>query len=139
MRRIGAIIVGLAALGSIVGPALVPYDPTAQALALRLQPPSFAHPFGLDELGRDILSRLVLGARVSFFVGLSVVSVSAALGTLVGAIAGYFRGRVDDVISRVMDVLLAFPGILLIAVTYVAMNLITDHVYGWLDPPLRYE
>jgi len=113
-------IVGLAALGAIVGPALVPYDPTAQALALRLQPPSFAHPFGLDELGRDILSRLVLGARVSFFVGLSVVSVSAALGTLVGAIAGYFRGRVDDVISRVMDVLLAFPGILL-AIALVAV------------------
>jgi len=120
MRRIGAIIVGSAALAAIAGPALVPFDPTAQALALRLQAPSAVHLFGLDELGRDILSRIVLGARVSFFVGLSVVSVSAIVGTLVGSIAGYFRGRVDDVISRVMDVLLAFPGILL-AIALVAV------------------
>ena len=120
MRRLGAIIVGLAALTALLGPWLAPYDPAAQALALRLQAPSAAHLFGLDELGRDILSRVVLGARVSFFVGLSVVSVSSVIGTLVGSVAGYFRGRVDDVISRVIDVLLAFPGILL-AIALVAV------------------
>ena len=120
MLRAGAFIVGVALLAALVGPVLSPFDPASQELALRLAAPSVAHPFGLDELGRDILARVLAGARISFLVGVTVVSVSASLGTLLGAVAGYFGGRVDDVISRVIDVLLAFPGLLL-AIALVAV------------------
>jgi peptide/nickel transport system permease protein len=120
MLKVGAAIVLVAALGAILGPALIPFDPSAQQLALRLAGPSATHWFGLDELGRDILARVLAGARISFLVGLTVVSVSASLGTLLGAVAGYFGGVADDVISRVIDVLLAFPGLLL-AIALVAV------------------
>ncbi len=120
MLKTGAAIVLLAAAAAILGPMLMPFDPSAQELALRLAGPSGTHPFGLDELGRDILARVLAGARISFLVGLTVVSVSASLGTLLGAVAGYFGGVADDVISRVIDVLLAFPGLLL-AIALVAV------------------
>jgi len=120
MIRVGLVIVLVAVLAALVGPALSPYNPAAQELARRLEPPTLSHPFGLDELGRDILARLVAGARISLLVGLAVVSVSSVVGMLVGSIAGYFGGRVDDVISRVVDVLMAFPGILL-AIALVAV------------------
>src|SRR5262245_1957422 len=120
MLRAGAVIVMLAVLAAVVGPFLTHVDPTAQNLALRLAGPSWAHPFGLDELGRDILARVLAGARISFLVGLTVVSVSATVGTLLGTIAGYFGGVVDDAIGRVIDVLLAFPGLLL-AIALVAV------------------
>src|SRR6266566_5036428 len=120
MLRVGAAIVILGALAAIAGPFLTPFDPAAQDLALRLAAPSRLHPFGLDELGRDILARVLAGARISFLVGITVVSVSASLGTVLGAIAGYFGGVLDDLISRVIDVLLAFPGLLL-AIALVAV------------------
>ena len=120
MTRVGLIIVLVAVLAAVFGPALTPYDPAAQTLSARLDPPSRAHPFGLDELGRDILSRVLAGARISFLVGLTVVSVSSVIGTLLGTVAGYFGGVVDDVIGRVIDVLLAFPGLLL-AIALVAV------------------
>ena len=96
MMRVGLAIVLVAALAAILGPSLTPYDPAAQTLAQRLEPPSRSHPFGLDELGRDILSRLVSGARISLFVGMAVVSVSSLVGMALGAIAGYFGGLVDE-------------------------------------------
>ncbi len=120
MLKTGAAIVMLAALAALAGPMLTPFDPAAQDLALRLAGPSGAHLFGLDELGRDILARVLAGARISFLVGLTVVSVSASVGTLLGALAGYLGGIVDDCISRVIDVLLAFPGLLL-AIALVAV------------------
>ncbi|PYR63772.1 MAG: peptide ABC transporter permease [Acidobacteria bacterium] len=120
MLKIGSAIVIVAALAALIGPALSPFDPAAQELALRLAAPSRMHPFGLDELGRDILARVLAGARISFLVGLTVVSVSALVGTLLGAVAGYFGGLLDDLISRVIDTLLAFPGLLL-AIALVAV------------------
>ena len=120
MLKVGIAIVGLALLGALVGPALSPFDPASQELALRLATPSLLHPFGLDELGRDILARVLAGARISFLVGFTVVVVSASLGTMLGAVAGYFGGRIDDMISRVIDILLAFPGLLL-AIALVAV------------------
>lgn len=120
MSRIGAAIVGIIVAGAALSPWIAPLDPSAQNLPLRLAGPSPAHWFGLDELGRDILSRVLLGARVSLLVGLVVVGVSAIVGTALGAIAGYFGGRIDMAISRVMDVLLAFPGLLL-AIALVAV------------------
>lgn len=120
MARVGAAIVLTALVAAILGPWLVPYDPAAQELALRLQGPTGSHWFGLDELGRDILARVLAGARISLFVGLVVVGVSSTVGTVLGAVAGYFGGWIDEAISRVMDVLLAFPGLLL-AIALVAV------------------
>src|SRR5437867_11952735 len=120
MLRAGAAIVIVVAVAAIVGPWLTPFDAAAQELPLRLAGPSRSHPFGLDELGRDILARVLAGARISFVVGLTVVSVSALAGTFLGAVAGYFGGVLDDVISRVIDTLLAFPGLLL-AIALVAV------------------
>jgi peptide/nickel transport system permease protein len=120
MVRAGLVIVIVAVAAALLGPVLTPYDSAAQELARRLEAPSLAHPLGLDELGRDILARLLQGARISLLVGIAVVSVSSTVGMLFGSIAGYFGGRVDDVISRVIDVLMAFPGILL-AIAIVAV------------------
>jgi peptide/nickel transport system permease protein len=120
MVRVGIVIVLIAVFAALAGPFLSPYDPSSQELARRLEAPSLAHPLGLDELGRDILARLLRGARISLMVGIAVVSVSSAAGMLFGSIAGYFGGRVDDIISRVIDVLMAFPGILL-AIALVAV------------------
>ena len=120
MLRTGALIVLVAVAAALVGPVLAPYDPADQQLSERLAGPSRAHPFGLDELGRDIFSRVLAGARISLLVGLAVVSSSALIGLLIGATAGYLGGWVDDLIGRVIDVLLAFPGILL-AIALVAV------------------
>jgi peptide/nickel transport system permease protein len=120
MRNTGACVVGLAVLAAAIGPWLVPYDPSAQELALRLEGPSRLHWLGLDELGRDIFARVMSGARISLFVGLVVVSVSASIGAAMGSLAGYYGGIVDEAISRVIDILLAFPGLLL-AIALVAV------------------
>ncbi len=138
MIRVGTLIVILAIAAALVGPLLWPYDPSAQELAHRLEAPSLAHPLGLDELGRDILARLLQGARISLLVGIAVVSVSSTVGMLFGSIAGYFGGPIDDVISRVIDILMAFPGILL-AIALVAVlgpNLVNVvlalSIIGWV-------
>src|SRR3954453_17288549 len=138
MIRVGLAIVLVAVLAAVLGPSLTPYDPASQRLAQRLESPSRSHPFGLDELGRDILARLVAGARISLAVGLVVVSVSSLIGMTLGSIAGYFGGVVDDVISRVVDILMAFPGILL-AIALVAVLgpsltnvVIALSVIGWV-------
>ena len=120
MVRVGLAIVLAAFIAAVLGPVISPYDSSAQELSRRLEAPTLAHPFGLDELGRDILARILDGARISLMVGVAVVSVSSTLGMFFGAVAGYFGGRVDDVISRVIDVLMAFPGILL-AIALVAV------------------
>jgi peptide/nickel transport system permease protein len=120
MTKAGAIIVTLTVVMAIAGPLITPFDPAGQELALRLEGPSLAHWFGLDELGRDVLARVLSGARISLMVGLVVVGVSASIGTLLGAIAGYFGGRVDEIVSRGIDILLAFPGLLL-AIALVAV------------------
>jgi peptide/nickel transport system permease protein len=118
--RIGLTLVSLAALAALAAPVVGLYDPAAQTLGLRLEGPSLAHPMGLDELGRDVWARLLAGARVSLLVGLVVVGVSASVGLMAGAVAGYAGGVVDEVFSRVIDILLAFPGILL-AIALVAV------------------
>ena len=120
MTRVGAAIVLLAVLAALVGPVVMPFDPADQELALRLEGPTGQHWFGLDELGRDILARVLSGARISLLVGLVVVGVSSTIGTLLGSIAGYFGGVIDEVLSRLMDILLAFPGLLL-AIAMVAV------------------
>ena len=120
MMRVGAAIVIIIVGSALFAPWIVPFDDSSQELALRLEAPNGRHWFGLDELGRDILSRVLMGARVSLFVGFVVVGVSSIVGMAMGSIAGYYGGRIDQAISRVMDVLLAFPGLLL-AIAIVAV------------------
>jgi peptide/nickel transport system permease protein len=120
MTRVGAVIVGLAVLAALFGPIVAGADPSTQDLALRLEGPTWLHWFGLDELGRDIFARLLVGARISLLVGLVVVGVSATIGTILGSVAGYYGGLVDEAISRLTDILLAFPGLLL-AIAVVAV------------------
>lgn len=110
---LGAATLVLLLTSAAAAPYLAPHDPTAQNLAINLAGPSRAHPCGLDKLGRDVLSRIIYGARVSATVGLATVAVSLSLGLLVGGVAGYAGGPVDEAISRSIDVLLAFPGLLL--------------------------
>ena len=117
-RRNRPALLGLAIVLALVvvaaaAPLLAPVAPDAQNLRARLEPPSLAHPFGTDEFGRSMLARVIYGARVSLFTGLVPVAASALVGTLLGLLAGYYRGRTDAVIMRSMDVLLAFPSLLL--------------------------
>ena len=117
---VGALLTIALIFVAIAAPLLAPFDPDAQNTIRRLEPPSHEHPLGLDELGRDVLSRILFGARVSLRVGFSVVLIAAAIGIALGSIAGYFGGAIDVTIMRICDILLAFPGILL-AIALVAV------------------
>jgi peptide/nickel transport system permease protein len=110
---VGASIVAILAACAILGPFVVRIDPDAIDLAKSLAAPSRAHPFGCDQLGRDVLTRVLWGARLSLAVSVSVVIISAFVGTLIGATAAMAGGRVDNLVMRGVDVVLAFPGILL--------------------------
>ena len=116
----GLLLTLLLVLAAIAAPALAPHDPNAQDTMRRLEPPSKDHPLGLDDLGRDVMSRIVFGARVSLRVGFSVVVLASLIGVTLGAIAGYFGGAIDVLVMRLCDILLAFPGILL-AIALVAV------------------
>ena len=159
MLKAGAVIVIVMALAAIIGPSVTPFDPAQQELPLRLAGPTWRHPFGLDELGRDILAR-VLAARargvsrtravLKHAFRNSLIAIVTVLGLQFGAV---LTGAV------ITETIFAWPGvgrlliqsigfrdyplvqgcILLIAVTYVSMNLLTDLLYGVLDPRIRYE
>jgi peptide/nickel transport system permease protein len=111
---IGVVIVVVLVLVALFAPWIATYDVGATDLSMRYLPPSVAHWFGTDSTGRDIFSRVVFGARISLQVGIVVVTVSAIIGTLLGALAGYYGGWVDRIVSGyVFNVFLAFPGLLL--------------------------
>ncbi len=110
---IGAVLLAAFFAMALLGPWLAPYPPEAQSLDHLLELPSQAHLLGTDENGCDLLSQLLFGARLAAGISLSVVALCLAVGTALGTIAGYFGGRVDELIMRLVDVLLAFPGILL--------------------------
>lgn len=115
---IGASIVLFWLVVALLAPVIAPYSPTAQRITNRLKPPSAQHLFGTDELGRDIFSRVLHGARVSLPVALAVVVMTSSVGILLGAVAGYLGGFVDEVIMRIADAVLAFPSLILaIAIT----------------------
>jgi peptide/nickel transport system permease protein len=109
----GAAVVLLLALAALLAPLLAPADPAAQDLARRLEPPAAAHLLGTDELGRDILSRLLLGARTTLLVVALVAATVPVAGLLVGCVAGFCGGSVDAVLMRATDVFLAFPRLIL--------------------------
>lgn len=128
-RRFGRNRAGMAALAVICllvlvaafAPLIAPYDWQRQNIAQRFQSPSGAHLLGTDELGRDIFSRIAWGARYSLSIGIAAVGVSVLLGGLIGMVAGYYR-RLDGVIMRLIDVMMAFPGILLAIAVIAALG-----------------
>jgi peptide/nickel transport system permease protein len=117
----GILIVGLVAVVALAAPLLAPYPYDEMHFLDRLKPPSRAYLLGTDEFGRDVLSRTLVGARLSLFIGVGATLVCMALGVPIGLVAGYARGRIDEVIMRSMDVIMSFPpillGLLILAVT----------------------
>ncbi|SFU77788.1 peptide/nickel transport system permease protein [Methylobacterium sp. 174MFSha1.1] len=99
----------LLCLVAILSPWLTPYDPVASDVSVALQPPSAAHWAGTDQLGRDVLSRIIAATRLDLAIALSAVSLSFALGAVIGGVSGYAGGRLDRVVGRLVDVLMAFP------------------------------
>lgn len=123
------IILAIVALAAVFGPEIAPRDPNRQALTARLRPPmqqnaagEVEYILGTDGLGRDVLSRLIYGARVSLMVGLTAVMIGGTLGTVLGMLGGYFGGLTDDIIGRLADIQLAFPFILLAIMVLVVLG-----------------
>ncbi len=107
---------------ALFGPHLVPYDPLATSVMNALQPPSAAHLFGTDQLGRDVFSRTIVATRLDLYIAFSAVVLSSVLGSIVGAIIGFWGGPADTVISRLVDVLMAFPLFVLAMALVAAMG-----------------
>ena len=110
---LGLLLVGLTLFVAIAAPYIAPHDPEAQQLDKRREGPSRDHPLGLDPYGRDILSRLLYGSRITILAGLLCVAIAGVVGSLLGLLAGYYEGKPGTLIMRTMDVLLAFPYFLL--------------------------
>ena len=113
LNLVALTIIGLLAVSALFASFIAPYDPLAQALGQRLEPPSATHLFGTDQLGRDIASRLLYGARISLVIGVVVVASAGFVGTAVGLIAGYAAGFTDEALMRLTEVFLAFPPLIL--------------------------
>lgn len=119
---IGLVIIAILVFGAVFAPWVAPYDPSGIDFSAKLVPPGLAHPFGTDDLGRDILSRVIYGGRTSLSIGLAVVGISLVLGLPAGVMAGYYGGRLDAFIMRICDVFLAFPPLLLPIALVAAMG-----------------
>lgn len=119
-RRIGLLGIVAITLLAIFAPLVSPYDPTALNTGLGLTPPSLEHPFGTDQLGRDVFARVLYGARIDLQIGAIGVAIPLVIGVIVGLIAGYYGGWLDVLIGRVIDVVVAFPFLVLV-IAIVAM------------------
>jgi peptide/nickel transport system permease protein len=119
LAMFGFIVISLLLAVALAAPLLAPYDPLQQDLSTRLLPPSGDHLFGTDELGRDLLSRVIYGSRVSLYIIMLVTIILAPVGLTIGVISGYFGGKIDTFLMRITDVFLAFPGLVL-ALAFVA-------------------
>jgi len=136
---IGALSVITLSLLSALAPVIAPFEPTAIDIENVLSPPSLSHPFGTDELGRDVLSRMLWGGRVSLKVGFIAVGISIFIGTIIGSIAGFYGGKVDAVLMRFVDIMLAFPTFFLILAVISVLEpslftiMVVIGVMGWMD------
>ncbi|WP_221563594.1 oligopeptide ABC transporter permease [Alkalihalobacillus sp. TS-13] len=134
---IGLITLVVIILAAIFAPYLTPYEPSKQELLKRLTPPNGEHWLGVDTLGRDMLTRMLYGARVSLLVGFASVAVSIVIGTIIGSIAGYYGGLVDAFLMRVVDVFLSIPSLffLITVVTIfepsLSMLILAFALFGW--------
>ncbi|MCC6346598.1 MAG: ABC transporter permease [Nitrospirales bacterium] len=132
------IILTLASL-ALLAPFIAPYEPTRIDVYRVLSSPTSAHPFGTDELGRDVLSRMIWGSRVSLKVGFIAVGIAITIGTVLGAFAGYYGGKTDAVLMRFVDIMLAFPTFFLILAVIAIVEpsistiMIVIGITGWMD------
>ena len=122
LAAFSAVIIAVIILAAVFAPIVAPYDHLKQSLVDRLQNPSIAHWLGTDELGRDVLSRIIYGARISLTIGLVPTLISMSIGTVLGMCAGFYGGKVDFIIMRLADVMLAFPSLLLAMVVMYTMG-----------------
>ncbi len=118
----GCVILTSMALMAIFADLFAPFDPIRISLAHRLLPPGTTHWFGTDEMGRDIFSRVMFGARISLRIGFLVILISGGIGSIIGAVAGYYGGGVDNIIMRLMDIILSFPSLVLAMALAAAMG-----------------
>lgn len=134
---IGLSIAAAVGAAALVGPFVTPYDPYEIEMSESLQPPGLSHPLGTDVFGRDVLSRLILGARISLEVSVLSRLISILVGTVLGLAAGYFGGRLDSAVMRAADVTLAYPGLLLLIAVMAAVGpslaslILALGVVGW--------
>lgn len=134
----GGVIVLLLFAISFLAPVISPYEPNHIDVMSRLEPPSSAHPFGTDSLGRDVLSRMIWGAQISLKVGFIAVGIATLIGIVLGALAGYYGGWIDSVIMRFVDLMLCFPAFFLILAVIAILEpsiwniMIVIGVTGWM-------
>ena len=144
IATLGALIFALFLLMALLAPILVPHDPALQDLKRRLAPPiglgieraSLEYPLGNDNLGRDILSRLLVGSRVSLVVGVSTILLASSVGSLLGAVSGFYRGLLDNVVMRIVDIWMAFPSLLL-AIAFGAEPIAADNWWATAPPRMK--
>ncbi len=135
----GMAVVVFLALGALLAPIVSPYDPTAINVYKVLSPPSSANLFGTDELGRDVLARMIWGSRVSLKVGFVAVGIAISIGILIGSVAGFYGGRIDSVLMRFVDIMLAFPTLFLILAVIAILEpsistiMIIIGLTGWMN------
>lgn len=119
---IGLVIIGLFIIASLAAPVLTDKSPTETSLTDRLKPASIENPLGTDELGRDLLTRMLFGGRISLGIGLISVAIGVVIGVPIGALSGYYGGRLDIIVQRFIDIMIAFPGILLAIVVVTVLG-----------------
>lgn len=135
----GLLVILFFACIAILAPIISPYEPTKIDVNSVLSPPSINHLFGTDELGRDVLSRIIWGSRASLKVGFIAVGIAIAIGIIIGSIAGYYGGRVDSILMRFVDMMLAFPTFFLILAVIAIVEpslstiMIVIGITGWMD------
>ena len=127
LPAIGALVIVIWIVVAVAAPLLSPYSPSTVDVTARLRPPSSAHWLGTDVLGRDVFTRLIYGARISLTTGIVVVLIGALIGTLVGGIAAYARGRLEEIIMRATDLVLCFPPIILAMAIAAALGIGTTN------------
>ena len=141
---LGVALLAAIVLVALFAPLLAPHDPLEQNILARLEPPSAEFWLGTDSYGRDVLSRLIYGARISLTVGFVSVLIAMVVGTAIGVVTGYVGGLVDQIVMGVLDVLLSFPTLLLglmimFAICVILVNIATDLAYGLVDPRVKFS
>jgi peptide/nickel transport system permease protein len=136
----GGALVAVVFILSVFAPLLSPHDPSAIDIKSILTGPSFSHPFGTDDLGRDVLSRMIWGSRVSLKVGFSAVGIATLIGILLGSLAGYYGGILDSLIMRAVDIMLTLPTIFLILAVIAILEpsiwniMVVIGLTSWMEP-----
>ncbi|MEE9316188.1 MAG: oligopeptide ABC transporter permease [bacterium] len=137
LAMLGALIIFSLALVAVIAPLIAPFSPHQQDILHRLEPPSTKHPLGTDDLGRDLLSRVIYGTRISLLVGFVAIGIAIIIGSILGLLSGYFGGWLDTVIMRFVDIMLCFPTffLILMVIAFLEPNIWTVMVVigltGW--------